>query len=284
MKYFLSLICMFTLSACVQVETPNAQIAIDSADRTAIQVMVLGTYHFKASTSDVVSLEAGNVLHPDKQAELEAVARAMIAFKPTVIVTERETPAPDYIDPMFAKYGSKMLGENSNERVQIAYRIADTAEVTRVYGLDEQSAEGEPDYFPFSALAAHAEETAQGESFKNFIAGFRSRAEAEMEKTEGDTIAGRLKAINTGFLSSPQFYYQLSQFDVGEKQPAAELQAYWFMRNAKIFSKLVDVAKPGDRIIIVYGAGHKFWLEHLVENTPGFIGVDPVPYLISADR
>ena len=203
----------------------------------------------------------------------------MSKFKPTVIVSERETAAPEYIDPFFAKFSPKMLRENSNERVQIAYRIADAAHVERVYGLDEQSAEGEPDYFPFETLSAHALETNQGDAFKQFISYFRKRAEAEMKKTEGSTIAERLLAVNTGFISSPQFYYELSQFDVGEKQPGAELQAYWFMRNAKIFSKLIDVTKPGDRVIIVYGAGHKFWLEHLTDNTPGFIRVDPALYL-----
>ena len=54
------------------------------------------------------------------------------------------------------------------------------------------------------------------------------------------------------------------------------------MRNAKIFSKLVQVTKPGDRVVIVYGAGHKFWLDHFAENTPGFTRVDPLPYLEKA--
>ena len=66
---------------------------------------------------------------------------------------------------------------------------------------------------------------------------------------------------------------------MAEAQPASELIAYFYMRNAKIFAKLVDVTEPADRVVIAFGAGHKHWLEHFVENTPGFERVDPVPYL-----
>jgi len=58
----------------------------------------------------------------------------------------------------------------------------------------------------------------------------------------------------------------------------AELLGYWFMRNAKIFAKLIDVVKPVIASCAVRGR-HKHWLEHLARNTPGFEVVDPVPYL-----
>jgi len=35
----------------------------------------------------------------------------------------------------------------------------------------------------------------------------------------------------------------------------AELNAYWYMRNAKIFSKLMTASRPGDRIVVVLVAG-----------------------------
>ena len=97
-------------------------------------------------------------------------------------------------------------------------------------------------------------------------------------------MAELLYEVNTGPMSSAESYYEMFQFDRGEDQPASELQAYWFMRNAKIFSKLLQVTEPGDRVVVVYGAGHKFWLEHFIDNTPGFVRVDPVPYLNNAIR
>ncbi len=176
------------------------------------------------------------------------------------------------------------MKSKSNERVQLAYRVAHQLGLQRVYGLDEQSSEGEPDYFPFDKLSAHAAATGQADDLQALVEGLRTAATEEMERLSESTMAEALLTANTGPLSLPDFYYAMGQFDEGEAQPGAELQAYWFMRNAKIFSKLDDVVEPGDRVLVVYGAGHKFWLEHMVQHTPGYQLVKPDGYLRIADR
>ncbi len=263
-------------SACAAVRTPTDPVA---ADPEAISVMVLGSWHFAGSNSDLVSVETGSVLTPQRQRELAVVAERLSAFQPTVLVTERVTAPPEYIDPKFSDFTAAELETNEDERVQLGYRIAASASVRRVYGLDEQPETGEPDYFPFDKLAAHAEQTGQSTQLDTAIRRIQSLAAEEMSRLSRMTMADGLINANSGALSSPEFYYELLQLDVGETQPGAELNAYWFMRNAKIFSKLIDVTKPGDRVIMVYGAGHKFWLDHMVENTPGFRKIDPVDYL-----
>lgn len=37
--------------------------------------------------------------------------------------------------------------------------------------------------------------------------------------------------------------------------------------------------QPGDRVIVLFGAGHKHWLEQIARNTPGFEVVDATRYL-----
>jgi hypothetical protein len=71
---------------------------------------------------------------------------------------------------------------------------------------------------------------------------------------------------------------------VGDKdqQTGADLNAGWYLRNAKIFGKLMHVAKPGDRVLVVYGSGHGFWLRHFASLTPGYRNVDVMPYLAKA--
>lgn len=268
-----------TLGACEPASIDAESPAPDPSD---VQVMVLGTYHFIASTSDVISLESKSVLAPDPQAQLARISDSLAAFNPTHVVVERQTAAPEYIDPNYAAYGPEMLGKNENERVQLGYRLANQAKLTVVHGIDEQPSDGEPDYFPFGKLQKHAIETGQKAEFEAFLASRRDIVETAFSSTEHLPLADRLIDVNAGPLSEPGFYYEISQFDRGEDQAAAELQAYWFMRNAKIFSKLRNVTEAGDRVVVVYGAGHKFWLEHLVENTPGFTKIDPVPYLEAA--
>jgi Family of unknown function (DUF5694) len=64
-----------------------------------------------------------------------------------------------------------------------------------------------------------------------------------------------------------------------KSRPDAELNAGWYQRNAKIFAKLSLVAKPGDRILVLFGYGHNYWLRHFVNQMPGYKLVDVVPNL-----
>lgn len=41
----------------------------------------------------------------------------------------------------------------------------------------------------------------------------------------------------------------------------------------------MEVARPGNRIIVVYGTGHGFWLRQKVLTTPGYRLVEPNDYL-----
>ena len=50
-------------------------------------------------------------------------------------------------------------------------------------------------------------------------------------------------------------------------------------RNALIFAKLMQVAQPGDRIVLIFGAGHAYWLRHFASTTPGYMLVEPNGYL-----
>ena len=280
---------LVAISACASstTTTPSDKPTFDTSTRSpesaVVQVMVLPMYHMAGSRSDLINVKADSVLTDRRQHELRVLVDALTTFEPTVVFTERVTAPPDYVDPKFADFTEAMLKESQNERVQVAYRLARRAKVTRVHGIDEQTSEGEPDYFPFGRLMAHAAETGQKAKLEGVLAEAKAMVETFTAQTRDDSIARKLLKIREGPMSSADFYYRLAAFDVGESQPAAELQAYWFMRNTKIWSKLHDVAKPGDRAVVVFGAGHRFWLEHLIRHSPGFALVDPTPYLEAAD-
>lgn len=280
---YLSVILMTAIAGCAVTPNAGTKDGIAREDNPqAVQVMILGTYHMAGSTSDLINVETQSVLTPRRQQELEELASALARFDPNVVVTERVTDAPDFIDPKFAEFSDQTLAENENERAQVAYRLAQNIGITRVYGIDEQPSSDEPDYFPFGKVMAHAQASGQGDKISEFLANAQSMVEEFTEKTKDDHIAEKLYKLNTGPMSAADFYYGLSDFDLGEDQPGAELQAYWFMRNAKIWSKLMDVTGPGDRVVVVYGAGHKYWLEHMADHTDGYVRINPSPYLLKA--
>ena len=90
----------------------------------AVQVMVLGTYHMDNPGLDLHNARADDVLTPQRQAELAAVAEALAAFKPTVIAIERVTPAPAYEDAAYREFDDSQLTSRRDERVQVGYRLA----------------------------------------------------------------------------------------------------------------------------------------------------------------
>ena len=250
-----------------------------------VEVMVLGTYHFANPGLDLANVRADDVLKPQRQRELEALAAALADFRPTKIVVERVAKTSELLDHRYAEFKRADLGANRDERVQVAYRLANRLGFKTVYAIDEDAGEGEPDYFPFGKVVDWAKAN-----------GADARLNADLDKAKGQVERiNRLQAEGSiayvlANMNGPEqadqdqrWYYGVLSYGDTENQPGAELNAYWYMRSAKIFGKLMTVAKPGDRILVVYGAGHNYWLRHFARTTPGFANVDPTPYLQKAD-
>lgn len=245
-----------------------------------VQVMVLGTYHMDNPGQDLVNVRAADVLTPQRQAELAAVAEAIAKFKPTVVAVERITSAPAYEDEHYTRFTEADLAKVRDERVQIGYRIARAAGLKTVHGIDEQPSSGEPDYFPFDKVQASAHARGQDAALAALLEPAGRTVAAFGARQESSTVAELLRAANDERdMADPSLYYALLRIDAGEDQPGAELLGYWYMRNAKIVAKLADVANPGDRVLLLFGSGHKHWLEQIARGTPGFEVVDATRYL-----
>lgn len=243
-----------------------------------VQVMVLGVYHFSNPGQDLNNFDAEDVLSDRRQNELTILVDALAKFEPTVLAVEASAAAP-YKDQDWPKFLAGELPESRNEIEQIGYRLAKTANVDRVYAIDEQPSEGEPDYFPYEGVAKSAEATGRSDELKSMSDA--SSLMAGLAAAEEKSIPHALLFMNTN-TDFDSFYWDIIGFGEGEDQPGAELASYWFLRNAKIFNKLQQVTQPGDRVVVVYGAGHRYWLEKLVENTTDY-DLEPVsPYLKDA--
>lgn len=266
------------------VAAPPAPLATSPHD-PPIEVMVLGTYHFDNPGLDLANAKADDVLKPRRQKELEALAAALAGFHPTRIAVERIARTPALTDHVYAGLKPGDLSAHRDERYQIAYRLAQRLNLPIVYAIDEQPGEGEPDYFPFGNLADWAKANGREEALNAALDLAKGEtARIETLQAEG-SIAHVLIDQNLPERAARDqgWYYGVLNYGDTERQPGAELNAYWYMRNAKIFAKLMTVAKPGDRILVVYGAGHSYWLRHFAATTPGYRNVDPTPYLKKAE-
>ena len=109
-------------------------------------------------------------------------------------------------------------------------------------------------------------------------------AAKRVEELQDRTMPAALAEMNRAetIESDHGFYCEALSFGDTEQQPGADLNAMWYLRNAKIFAKLQQAAVLGDRVLVIYGAGHSYWLGHFARMTPGYRSVNPVPYLEKA--
>ncbi|MRX26594.1 DUF5694 domain-containing protein [Kangiella sp. HZ709] len=246
-----------------------------------IQVMIIGTEHFANPGQDLINKKVDSVLTPKKQQELQDISNSLMRFKPTLVAVEEQALEPAYVSKDYYQFTKADLLKEPNETVQVGYRLAKMANLKHVYGIDEQPSDGEPDYFPADKFFKHLADTKQQEAFNLAFANIKNELDGFFAKHKKEHLGNYLAQLNSkgSPVISLSFYLEMLKYDQGEKQPGAEVFAYYMMRNTKIASKLLDVAKPGDRVVVVYGAGHKAWLDFIFNNMQGVELVDPVPYL-----
>lgn len=274
MRKFLSVLA----GAALGVAAIPAGMAQDEAE--PVKVMIIGTYHFGNPGQDLKNMEADDVLTERRQRELAALSEAVMDFAPTVVAVEREAEPP-YVDERYPQEAAGLLETSRNEVVQIGYRIALGAGLETVHAIDEQPSDGEPDYFPYGAVAAFAEDHGEAERLQGMIDRYDPLMAAFQAAQETQSIPELLQQYNDGTWPD-DMYWDVITFGEGERQPGAELAAGWFLRNAKIFNKMAQVTGPGDRVVIVYGAGHGDWLRELVRQTNGYELEPVLPYLEAA--
>ncbi|WP_086735788.1 DUF5694 domain-containing protein [Erythrobacter colymbi] len=282
MKFLKTLVGIAALLAApvLAQEPPRPQ---GPSDRTAapVQVMILGMYHFANPGRDLANMDVDDVLAARRQAEIAAVVNSLAAWAPTKIAVEDEAATPSLALPDFAETDT-LLKTSRSESIQIGFRLARLLGHHAVYGYDERGGEGEPDYFPLDKVQAFAEANGMADELAAIFAEVEAMTSEQNARLGTQSIAVSLFDHNDGkalALLHDRIYYGLLRFGDGTVQPGAELNAYWYMRNAKMFAKIVMVAKPGDRVLVIAGSGHATWLRHFAQHTPGFELVETMPYL-----
>jgi hypothetical protein len=245
-----------------------------------IEVMIVGAYHMGNPGLDVNNAKVDSVLTSDKQKQLVAAVSRLAKFKPNKIAVEMIANTADMTTTDFDKFTPVSLTTDANEITQIAYRLASQLGHKVVYAIDEQSET--IDYFPYDKVEAFAKANSQ----ENLMAGgleWGKVATADFEKAQKTkTVTQLLLEINNPQRAMDEMrliYYPFLGIGDQKSQIGAELNAGWYQRNAKIFAKLNLVAKPGDKILVLFGSGHNYWLRHFVNLMPGYKLVDMVPYL-----
>lgn len=270
----IALLAALLLSSCTSM-TP-----VPAPERDVVKVMVLGTYHFSNPGLDVVNMDADDVLTTQRQAELELLMNQLAAFQPTAIAVESTRRTNGLLSDGYKTFDPEDLSKDRNETVQIGYRLANQLGIDRVYAVDETN--GEIDFFPFDRVQALAERTGKAGRIQSMIDEVQTEAAEFEEAQQTETISQLLARHNDPAKIRSQHdavYYGLLSLSEEEDHAGAALNYGWYARNALIFSNIAQASEPGDRIIVLYGAGHAYWLRHFATETPGFELEETLLYL-----
>lgn len=240
----------------------------------AARVLILGSYHFANPGRDVVKTEVADVLAPAKQAEIGRVVEALTRFRPTRIVVERTPAKAAELDSLYRAYRAGRHTLSRDEIQQLGFRIAAGLGHERLYPADH------PGEFPFAALMAYAQR--HDTAFVRFVGEELARIGAEANRLQSElTIGGILRAMNdpADLARSHGLYLRFAPIGAGDGFVGADLVAKWFDRNIRIFANLRRSTEPGDRVLVIFGAGHAPILRELVAADPGLALVDPLEFL-----
>ena len=236
-----------------------------------VEVMVVGTFHMANPGRDIHNMQVDDVRTPRRQREIAAVTAGLARFRPTRVAVEWDAPV---VAERWPKYASEQLATSRNEVVQLGFRLAREAGA-EVHGVDVETD------FPFEPVQAYAKAHDRQAVLDAADALVVEKVAAETRLLKTGSVGSALRYLNdpVRLESDNGFYRSTLKIGGGAEQPGAELLTAWCRRNFLICANLVQLAKPGDRIVVLYGSGHAFLLRQCVRETPGFRLVEANAYL-----
>ena len=242
----------------------QTQEAVRTTSAKKARVLILGVFHMANPGKDMFNLQVDDVLAPRRQKELSELAETLKKFQPTKIALE--SPAGN--EKIRKQYEDYLAGNYSltrSESDQIGFRLAKELGHKQVYGIDTQGD------FPFDPIAQFAKKNGKEELLNGLISQVPKEIEAMSTILSKGTIMDLLRYINQDehVRRDHEFYMSLAQFAGNGEYPGPDLLAAWYQRNIRIYSNLrAIVDSPDDRVLVIYGSGHLFWLRRDVFDSP----------------
>lgn len=244
------------------------------------EIMVLGTHHFTGGGFDHVNPEVDNYLSPKRQSEIVDVVDRLAAFAPTKIALEVHPDEEDTFNEIYAAYreGTHELGVS--ERQQIGMRLAAKLGHSQIYAVDFRN--GGMD---IGGLFELGNQTGQTEILEYLGALRESMSEQDAKLNAADvTVRERLIHENgEDVAKAHNVYLTLAQIGDTSNLLGANEMGNWWSRNLHIFANISHIAEPGDRILVIFGSGHKFLLDQFIDDSRELRLSDPREVLIDAN-
>jgi len=251
------------------------------------QVMTLGVFHFAYHNLDVVKTRAEDqisVLDSAYQDEIRRIARAVAQFKPTIIAVEKDPGRQPEIDSLYAVYGTDRWEARRSEVYQLGFRLAQMLELDGVHCVNDWGM-----HYPH--IQTWFKDSTRMARFDHYFNHSPDSIYATPRRAQRiHSVISELKALNDpaevqenlgSYLTKPFKYEETPGDFTGVDFETGR----WFSRNLRIFRNVQRLAqRPGERILVIIGAGHLTLLNPFFESCREFELISPVPCLEAAEK
>lgn len=248
------------------------------------RLLILGSPHLGNPAHDIANTHVEDVRSPARQAEIEAIVAKLATFHPTRVAVEWPAGKQARLDQRYADYRAGRYTLAADEVDQIGLRLAARLGLDHVDAIDwNDNAPGPDSDYDFPAWAsAHG----RGEEWHRFEQRGQARADAESRLMTCTPISSWYRKLNSSeYRRADQgLYFDIATFGDQTANPGAAWVGAWYARNLRILDNIRRVARPSDRILIVYGAGHGFLLDQQARESGVFQVVDTLAYLPTSRR
>ena len=259
------------IAVCLSVGTA----AFASAPKT--RLMILGVAHLEARHDVNNAVFSDSPLSAKRQAQIESVIDHLLRFHPTKVLIE-EKYGDAIWNVQYKGYLANKFTLGANEIYQFGFKLAARAGDSSIYPIDTWGPSIVDDRSPKGKridayLAAHFR-SVKDPVFDAFLS--RSNA-IERDGTYLDLL--RFLNTDASVRANASWYPMFSGTGRDADNAGASYVAQWYTRNVYIFSNILSVIRPGDRVVVIMGQGHKYLLSQFAKLDPNIDYVDVLTYL-----
>lgn len=259
-------------SLCVSAQEPeSAPIA---------KFLFIGTYHMSNPGRDVHNTKADDVLAAKRQREIAEVVMLIERYHPTKVMIEADTASQAKINQNFLESCKGARPLTGNETEQLGFRIACDMKLNAVYAVDWNELGPIRDEESVDYRAA-VERNHQQKQYEAHLAIGKKEAEKQQLILDRGTILNMLTYLNSQpyLKQNARAYFRIGMFGTASDPIGANWIQLWFGRNVAIFNNIVRATEKGDRVLVIYGAGHGNLLRRLASDSSVYRVQDSTTWL-----
>lgn len=221
--------------------------------------MVVGSMHLE-SDINMVNHDFGDVRAPQRQAEIEDIVARLARYGPTKVALEVPARAQERLAGEYAAMRAGGAPPTASEVHQIGLRLAARLGHEAVFAVDWMETVGNR---AVSEVYDWARDH-QPELYAELMAALSRRASA----TESGLLS-HLRQLNDPARDLPvhRAYLQLARVGEGLDYVGVDWLRWWYQRNLIVAVNVARLCAPGERVLVLFGADHRYLLTQLLRES-----------------